>query len=147
MRPIEEAEPVLEPERVRDGSDERPARPQNPAHLRGEAQRIAQVLEQLAGDDDVEPLVLEGQRLVEVGPVGLDAELRGLGERVTVGVDADDLVPVGVGLRQRAIAAAEVEHAPAGPTDVTPEQVDALLSRDRRTRRRARPGCAACIAR
>ena len=35
------------------------------------------MLEQLAGDDDVEGLVLERQRLVEVGPARLDPELGG----------------------------------------------------------------------
>ena len=73
------------------------------------------MLEQLAGDDDVEAAVVERQRIVEVGPARLDPELLRLRERLAVGVDADDLVPAGIGLGQGAVAAAEVEHLPPGP--------------------------------
>src|SRR5438552_10963282 len=84
------------------------------------------MLQQFPRDDDVEALVRELERLVEVGPVRLDTELRRLGERLAVGVDADDLVLLRVGLRQRAVAAAEVEHPATGAADVPPEERLAL---------------------
>ena len=56
-----------------------------------------------------------GRRLLDVAPVRLDPELRRLGERLPVDVHADHVVPVQVPARQRAVAAAEVEHAPPGP--------------------------------
>src|ERR1043165_9358115 len=84
------------------------------------------MLEQLARHDDVEDRVGQSERLVEVGPVRLDPEPGRLGEGLAVGVDAHDLVPVQVRLGQRAVAAAEVEHAPARPADIPPEQRLAL---------------------
>jgi len=126
--PAQELQPVLEPVRVRHRRDEGAARPQYAADLADDALRVAQVLEQLPGDDHVEALVAKLERLVEVGPVRLDPELRRLLERLAVGVDADNFVSVRVGPRQRAVAAAEVEHAPARPADVAPEQLDAFLA-------------------
>src|SRR6266487_5158326 len=84
------------------------------------------MFEQLAGDDDVEGAVLERQRVVEIRPTGLDPELFGLGESLAVGVDADDLVPAGVGLRQCPVAATEIEDVAARPTDIATEELDAL---------------------
>src|SRR5204862_2695720 len=81
---------------------------------------------QLACDDDVEARVRDLEGLIEVGPVGLDPEPGGRGERLAVGVEADDLVPVEVRPRQRAVAAAEIEHAPTRPADVALEQGLAL---------------------
>ena len=66
------------------------------------------MFEQLACDDDVEARVRGLEGLIEVGPVGLDAEPGGRGERLSVGVEADDLVPVEVRPRQRAVPAAEI---------------------------------------
>src|SRR5207253_6409238 len=83
---------------------------------------IAQVLEQLARDDDVEAVVGQLEWLVEVGPARLDPELGRLRERLPVGVHADDLVPVRIRPREGAVAAAEVEHAAPGPAHVAPEQ-------------------------
>jgi hypothetical protein len=79
---------------------------------------------------------------VEVGPVGLDAEPGGRGERLPVGVEADDRVPVEVRPRQRAVAAAEIEHAPTRPADVALEQGRALGAGEHEARHRARCGCA-----
>ena len=71
------------------------------------------MLEQLTGgDDDVEAAVLERERLVEVGPLGLQASRLRVGERLAVDVDADDLVAVEVRDGEGAVAAAEVEHPP-----------------------------------
>jgi exopolysaccharide biosynthesis polyprenyl glycosylphosphotransferase len=84
------------------------------------------VFEQLARNDDVEALVAERQRLVDVGPTRLDAEARRVFERFAVDVDADDLVPGCVLACQRAVAAAEVEHAPSRTADVAPKEVDAI---------------------
>src|SRR5439155_10260920 len=85
------------------------------------------MLEQLTGDDDVEALVREVERLVEISPVRLDPELRRrLSQGLAVGVDADDLVSVRIGLRERPVAAAEVEHAAAGPAHVPPAERPAL---------------------
>src|SRR5947208_7847334 len=122
----QEAQPVLQPVRVRDGGDERAARPEHAPNVGDDAVRIAEVLEQLTGDDHVEARLVEGQRLVEVGPARLDAELLRLGERIAVRIDAHDLVPTGVGAGQRAVTTAEVEHLPAGSADVTAEQLDSL---------------------
>src|SRR5436309_8327199 len=88
------------------------------------------MLEELAGDHDVEGSVLERQRIVEVGPAGLDPELLGLGERFAVGVDADDLVPAGEGLRECAVAAAKIEHVPSRPADVAAKELDTLGARE-----------------
>src|SRR4051794_16841881 len=87
------------------------------------------MLEQLTRDDDVEVRVLERQRLVEVSPMGLDPELLRLGERRPVCIDADDLIPTRVRLRQGAVAAAEIEHPPAGAADVAAEELDTLSAR------------------
>src|SRR5919198_706331 len=106
----QEAQTVLEAISVRHGADERASRPEDAPDLGHEPFWVAQVLEQLASDDDVEALGVELERPVEVGPVRLDPELRRLRERLAVGVDADNVVPLGIGLRQRAVAAAEVEH-------------------------------------
>src|ERR671924_434466 len=83
----------------------------------GEQLRIAQMLEQLACDDDVETFVREGERLVEIGPVRLDSGAGGLGKRLAVGVDSDNLVSACERPGQRAVPAAEIEHAAARPAD------------------------------
>ena len=88
------------------------------------------MLEQLAGDGDVEASFREVERLVEVGPVGLDPELRRFCERLAVGVDADDLIARGVGPGQRAVATAEVEDSAPGAADVAPEERLALGPRE-----------------
>src|SRR5437879_9843542 len=88
------------------------------------------MLEQFTGDHDVEHAVFERQRIVEVSPAGLDAELLGGGQRLAVGVDADDLVAAGVGLRERAVAATKIEHRPSRPADVAPEELDSLRARE-----------------
>ena len=71
-----------------------------------------------------------GSALVEVGPTRLDPEFLRLRERLAVHVDADDIVPVGVRGAERAVAAAEIEHAAPRPPDVLPEQRDALGPRE-----------------
>ena len=91
---------------------------------------VAEVLEELSRDNDVEAFVRDVERLVEVGPVRLDAEPGRLGERLAIGVDADDLVPVEVRLGQGAVPTAEVEHTAPGPADVTPEQPLPLGARE-----------------
>src|SRR5207244_3910026 len=106
------------------------ARSEHAPRLGGEAFREAEVLEHLAGDDGVEARVLERERIVEVGPARLDPELRGLGERGPVDVDADDLVPLGVCLRQRPVAAAEVEHRLPGADPLAEERRALRLAED-----------------
>ena len=87
------------------------------------------MLEELAGDDGVEARVLERQRLLDVRLHRLDPERRGLLERGGVDVEPDDRVALEEVLRQRARAAAEVEHAlPA--TDRGLEERDALGDED-----------------
>ena len=120
--PREKPKPVLEAKRVRDGRDQASAGPQDALCLGHEA------LEQLSGDDDVEALVRERKRLVGVGPLRLDSELRGLRECDTVDVHADDVVSLDIGTSQRAIAAAEIQDAPARPADVAAEELDALFT-------------------
>jgi len=90
--------------------------------------RVGQVLEQLAGDDDVERLVRERQPVLDVRPHRLDAEpLLCLGERLAVDVDADDAVPVGEVLRQRAGAAAEIEDREVGSADEAGDQPGSVV--------------------
>ena len=122
--PSEEAKPVLQAVGVRHGTDERAAGSEYPQHFGGDAPWIPQMLEELAGDDDVEGAVLERQCIVEVGPARLDSELVGLGESLAIGVDADDLVPAGVGLREGAVTAAEIENIPPGAADVAAKEID-----------------------
>src|SRR5690242_9748675 len=80
------------------------------------------MLEQLARDDHVEARIGEVERLVEVGPVRLDAEARRRLERLTVGIDSDDVVAVEVRLRERPVAAAEIENAAPGAAHVPLEE-------------------------
>ena len=87
------------------------------------------MLEQLAGDDDVEARVGELERLLDVGPVGLDPELRGLGERLAVDVDPDYVVPLDVRLRERAVPAPEVEDVAARASDELREERGAHVGR------------------
>ena len=119
----EEAQPVLQPEAVGRRADEPSTRAQHATALVDQPLRLANVLEQLADRDDVERLVLEVERLVEVGPERLDPQ-PGLGvlQRLAVDVDARDLVPRRVVLRQRPVAAAEVEDAPARAADELAEE-------------------------
>ena len=84
------------------------------------------MLEELAGDDDVEGAGLERKRIVEVGPARLDSELLRLCQRLAVGVDADDCVPAGIGLRERPVAAAQVEDVSPRPADVAAKELDPL---------------------
>ena len=84
------------------------------------------MLEELAGNHDVEGGALEWQRIVEVCPACLDSELLRLGERLTVGVDADDLVTAGIGPRECAVTATQVEHVSPGPADIAAKELDAL---------------------
>jgi hypothetical protein len=80
------------------------------------------MLEQLAADHDVKALVVERERLLDVGPARLDSERGRLLQRVPVDVHAHDVVSGRVGTRQGAVAAPEVEHSPPRPADVPPEQ-------------------------
>ena len=69
------------------------------------------MLEELSGDDCVEALVLERQRLFHVRLHGLDAERPRLLERRSVDVEPDHRVPLQEVPRQRPRPAAEIEHA------------------------------------
>jgi len=124
LLPEQETQPVLQPVGVRNGGDERSSGSEHAEYLADDAPWIAKVLEELAGDDDVEGAVGEGKRIVEVGPARLDSELVGLGESLAIGVDADDLVPAGVGLREGAVTAAEIENIPPGAADVAAKEID-----------------------
>jgi exopolysaccharide biosynthesis polyprenyl glycosylphosphotransferase len=92
------------------------------------------VLEQLPRDHDVEALVLERERLVEIGPARVDAKVLRLRQRLLVGVDADDLVALDVGAGQGSVPAAQVEHAPSGTPDVASEELGPLGAREDETR-------------
>src|SRR6478672_8972083 len=105
----EEAKSVLQAVGVRHRADERATGSQHPQDLGDDAAWIAKMLEELAGDDDVEGAGLEWERIVEVGPARFDSELLRLRQRFAVGVDADDRVPAGIGLCECAVAAAQVE--------------------------------------
>ena len=85
------------------------------------------MLEHLARDNDVEALRVEGEGRVEIRPVRLDPELRRFHQRLAVDVDTHDVVAVQVCARERAGAAAEIEHAPSGPADVAPEEGGTLV--------------------
>ena len=103
-----------------------PPASQHAQHFGDDAPWIAKMFEELARDDDVEAAALERQRIVEVGPARLDPELLRLCQRLVVRIDADDLVPAGIGLCERAVAAAQVQHVPPRPADVAAEELDAL---------------------
>ena len=75
------------------------------------------MLQQLAGHDDVEACVVEGERLFDVRPDGFDPELGGLVECAAIDVDPHDLVAGEIGACQRSSAAAEVENSLARPAD------------------------------
>ena len=128
MPPDRVAETTLQSKRVRYRADEAAAGLQHAAHVRNGGGRVGEMLEQLAGDDDVERVVREGKTLLDVGPYGLDPEpLDRLLEGAVVDVHADDLVSGGVVLCQRARAAAEVEHAQARPADEERDQSGTLV--------------------
>ena len=86
------------------------------------------MLEQLAGDDDVEARVLERQAFLRVDPLRLDAQARRVVQRQLVDVDTDNVVPLQVRPRQRAVAAPDVEDAAAGASDVAAEELGALAA-------------------
>ena len=105
------------------------SRAQHAPDLGDERVRELEVLEELAGDDSVEARVLERQRLLDVRLHGLDPERRAFSSAACVDVEPDDRVAFEEVLRQRARAAAEVEHAlPAA--DRLDEQRDALGDED-----------------
>ena len=125
----QEAQPALDAERIRHRADDDAARPQHSPDLGDERVGELEVLEELAGDDGVEARVLERQRLLDVRLHGLDPERRGLLERGGVDVEPDHRVAVEEVPRQRARAAAEVEHA-LPVADRRLEQRDALGDED-----------------
>jgi len=88
------------------------------------------VFEQFAGDDNVEAGVVEVQRLVEICPVRFDSQLRCRGEGFSIGIDADDLVAVGIRPAEAPVAATQVEDLAAGPTDVATKEFDAFGARE-----------------
>src|SRR5262249_26198831 len=115
-RPAEqETEAVLEPVAVRNRAHDRAAGNEYAMCLGKQPLGEAQVLEQLARDDDVERLWGKRQRLLQVGPDRLDAELRRLGESVTIDVDADHRISPRVAARERAVATPEIEDVLARP--------------------------------
>jgi hypothetical protein len=118
----QEAKAVLQPERIRNRPDERPAGAQQAVRLVDERPRLDQVLEQLTRHDDVEALVPERQPSLRVGPHRLDPELGRLRERGTVDVDPHDRVAVEVRAGQRTGPTAHVEHAAPRTADVPAEQ-------------------------
>ena len=123
MAPGEEAQPVLQAEPVGRRADEPAAGAEHAMGLADQPPRLANVLEQLADHDDVERLVHERERVVEIGPERLDPEPRlGVLERFPVDVDAGDVVALRVELREGSVAAAEVEDAAAGPADELAEE-------------------------
>jgi hypothetical protein len=116
------AQSVLQAVGVRHGPDEAASGLQDTPDLGDERVGVAHVLEQLAGDDHVEGLVVEREGLLDVRPTGLDPQLRGLGQRLAVDVEPDDLVPLEVRPGQRAVAATEIEDPPPGAPDQLPEE-------------------------
>src|SRR5688572_22463626 len=69
----QEAQSVLEAERVRHRPDEDALVAQDPPDLGDERVRKLEMLEKLAGDDGVEARVVERQRLLDVRLDGLDS--------------------------------------------------------------------------
>ena len=122
LQAADETKPVLHPERVRHGADENATRAKDATHLCNERAREADVLEELAGDDHVEGLAVQRQRLVDVRDDGRDPELLRLRQRGPVDVDADHLVPLQEMAGQRARAASEVEHVSALPDRLLEER-------------------------
>ena len=112
LKPTEEAQPVLHPERVGHRADEDATRPEDAAHLGNERTREAHVLEQLARDDRIEGLAVQRERLVDVGYDRRDPELLGFGQRSLVDVDADDGIALEEVAGERARATAEIENVP-----------------------------------
>ncbi len=129
LTPEEEAKPVLDPKRVRHGADEDPARLEDTMCLGDERLWEANVFEQLTGDDGVEGLALERQRLLDVGRDDVDAELLRFRQRRLVHVDADDVVPSEEVASESAGAATEIEHLLA-LTDRLLEERDPLGDED-----------------
>jgi hypothetical protein len=125
----EEAEPVLDPERIRHRTDEDTARPEDAARLGHERLRKANVFEQLTRDDGIEALALQRKRLLDVGRDDVDAELFRLGKRSLVDVDSDYIVSFEEVAGEGAGAAAEIEHVPSLP-DRLLEEWDSLRDKD-----------------
>ncbi len=109
--PPQEPQTALNTKRVGHRAGEHAARPQDAADLRDERIGELEMLEELAGDDRIEALLVEGEPLLHVRLYRLDPERGGLLERSRVDVQADDRVALEEATRQRARAAAEVEHA------------------------------------
>lgn len=110
MSPGENAQPALEPKRVRYRADETSAGLQYAAHVFDRNRRIGEMLEEFARHDDVERIVRKGQVVLDVCPHRLDLEPRCCPfERFMVDIDADNGVLTRIVLRQRAGATTDVQ--------------------------------------
>jgi hypothetical protein len=128
LSPEQEAESVLQPKAVRNRPDEPPAGTKYAPDVAEKRRRVADVLEELAGDDHVEIGGVERELLLDVCPAGRDAAARCLHEGAPVDVEPDHLVAGEVGHGERARAAAEIEDPFAGAADVLPEERRSLLT-------------------
>ncbi len=118
------------------------ARDEHAPHLREPARRVSHVLDHLAGPDELEGVVLEGQRTfegdeAEVKPrmPSLGAGYRGLGH-----LGADRLRPgLGQGGREPALSRSQIEHPLARPGLAEQEGATQFLVRRRQIWRQPLP--------
>src|SRR5262245_61103051 len=76
-----------------------------------QSRRFAHVLGELAPDDDVEARSVKRQRIFDVSPVGVCAELRGKPrERAPLEIDTYDPIALGVVTGDCTRSAPEIEH-------------------------------------
>ena len=124
----QEPEAVLDSKSVRHRAYEGASRPKNAMHLVDECLRIAHVLEEFAGDDDVEASIFERERLLGVSPDGLDAQIRSLLESVSIDVHPDHVVPDEVSRCESAVPTADVQNTPPGSIHVQKKEISSLLA-------------------
>ncbi len=128
--PGEKQKAALEPVGVRHRSGEHAARSQDADRLGDNGLGVAQVLEELAGDDGVEACVGEGKLLLRIRDHGLDPESRSAPQGGAVDIEADDRVAGKEVPADRTRAAAEIEDAMPRPADRGDEEWDALGDED-----------------
>jgi hypothetical protein len=117
---------VLEPVSVGDGPDEHTARLQHAGNFCDNVVWETRVLEDLAGDDDVERVVVERERLLHVGPHGRDASGFGPLQCLGIDIETNHLVSVEEVLCYRARAATEIQHTPSWAPDGLDEERKSL---------------------
>ena len=128
--PGEEEEAALEPVGVRHRPGEHATGSQDADGLCDNSVGISKVLEELAGDNDVEARVGEWKLLLGVCHHGLYSEGRSPPQGRAIDIEADDRVPGKEVPADRARAAAEIQDAMPWPADRRNEEGDALRDED-----------------